>query len=106
MAQPQRRPTSRATRLDSSVNSLYQSLFGDDEAARGVRPPAQLQALLDVEAALADALVDAGVAPARCAAVIRRVARVEDFDVASIAAQAADAGNVAIPLVRQLTERV
>src|SRR5262245_8865137 len=62
--------------------------------------------MLDVEAALADALVEAGVAPARSAAAIRGIARAEDFDLAAIAAQAADAGNLAIPLVRQLTGRV
>jgi 3-carboxy-cis,cis-muconate cycloisomerase len=38
--------------------------------------------------------------------VIRGAARAGDFDLAAIAVQAADAGNVAIPLVRQLTDRV
>src|SRR5262245_15946011 len=94
------------TRLDTLVNGVYGSLFGDDEAARGFAPETQLQAMLDVEAALADALVDAGVAPARCASAIRAVARVERFDLGAIVVQAADAGNLAIPLVRQLTERV
>jgi 3-carboxy-cis,cis-muconate cycloisomerase len=88
------------------VNGLYESLFGDEETARCFTPAAQVQAMLDVEAALADALVDAGVAPARCAPSIRAVARVERFDPGAIARQAADAGNVAIPLVRQLTEQV
>jgi 3-carboxy-cis,cis-muconate cycloisomerase len=88
------------------VNGLYDPLFGDDDAARWFTPPAHVQAMLDVEAALADALADAGVAPARCATVIRGAARAGDFDLAAIAVQAADAGNVAIPLVRQLTDRV
>src|SRR5215813_5337702 len=96
----------RDPRLDSPVNSLYGFLFGDDETARCFMPAAQVQAMLDVEAALADALVDAGVAPARCASSIRAAARVERFDLAAIAAQAADTGNVAIPLVRQLIEQV
>ncbi len=65
-----------------------------------------LQALLDVEVALAVAEAEAGVIPASCVADIRAAARAEAFDAAALAAEAAGAGNVVIPLVRKLTEAV
>ena len=53
--------------------------------------------LYDVEAALADAEVTSGVVPTSCVAPIH---------CAIIAADAVDAGNVVIPVVRHLTARV
>ena len=66
----------------------------------------RLQAMLDVEAALADAEASVGVIPADAATAIRREARAELFDAAALESEAAAAGNLAIPLVRQLTTRV
>ena len=65
-----------------------------------------LQALLDVEVALAVAEAEVGVIPASCVPDIRAAARAEDFDAAALAAEAAGAGNVVIPLVRKLTDAV
>jgi 3-carboxy-cis,cis-muconate cycloisomerase len=65
-----------------------------------------LQALLDVEVALAVAEAAVGVIPAACLPDIRAAARAEGLDVAALTAEAADAGNIVIPLVRQLTELV
>jgi 3-carboxy-cis,cis-muconate cycloisomerase len=65
-----------------------------------------LQALLDVEIALAVAEAEVGVIPASCVNDIRAAARAEAFDTATLLAEAASAGNIAIPLVRRLTEAV
>ena len=69
-------------------------------------PGARLQAMLDVEAALADAEASAGVIPRHAADAIKTACRADLFDVASIEAEAVRAGNLAIPLVRHLTARV
>lgn len=65
-----------------------------------------LQALLDVELALAVAEAEIGVIPASCVPDIRSAARAELFDCAGLVAAAARDGNVVIPLVRELTEAV
>ena len=65
-----------------------------------------LQALLDVEAALAAAEAEAGLIPASCVPDILAAARAENFDAAALAGEAAGAGNLVIPLVRKLTEAV
>jgi 3-carboxy-cis,cis-muconate cycloisomerase len=66
----------------------------------------RLQAMLDVELALAEAAAEVGVVPASCIAPIRSAARADLYDAAALATEAADAGNLAIPLVRQLTRLV
>jgi 3-carboxy-cis,cis-muconate cycloisomerase len=65
-----------------------------------------VQAMLDVEAALAAALADAGVIPSSSVAPIRDAARAELYDLAALADEAARAGNIVIPLVKELTARV
>jgi len=65
-----------------------------------------LQSILDFEAALARALVSAGVAPARVAPVIASKCKASLFGAEKLAEAAALAGNVAIPLVKQLTQAV
>jgi 3-carboxy-cis,cis-muconate cycloisomerase len=76
------------------------------DLARSFSPEARLQAMLDVEAALAEAEASLGVIPATAATAIRTAARVSLYDSAAIAAEARHAGNLAIPLVRHLIERV
>jgi 3-carboxy-cis,cis-muconate cycloisomerase len=65
-----------------------------------------VQALLDVEAALAEALAEAGVIPLTSVAPIRVAARAERYDLTALAAEAEQAGNPVIPLVRHLTRLV
>ncbi len=67
---------------------------------------ARLQAMLDVEAALADAEAATGVIPREAAIAIGSSARAELFDADAIESEAVRAGNRAIPLVRHLTARV
>jgi 3-carboxy-cis,cis-muconate cycloisomerase len=68
--------------------------------------PSVLQALLDVETALARAQADAGVIPASAADAIARAARAEQFDAGAIADAARRSASVVIPLVEALTARV
>ncbi len=67
---------------------------------------ARLQAMLDVEAALAEAEAAIGVIPRAAARSIRACARVESLDESLIESEAQRDGNAAIPLIRQLTARV
>ncbi|WP_394780998.1 3-carboxy-cis,cis-muconate cycloisomerase [Undibacterium sp.] len=62
--------------------------------------------MLDVEAALARAEVKNGVIPEQALAAIEEACEVEAIDLASLAHAAASAGNLAIPLVKQLTANV
>ena len=67
---------------------------------------ARLQAMLDVEGALAGAEASLDIIPRSAAPVIRGACRADLYDAAAIEADARRAGNLAIPLVRQLTRRV
>ena len=67
---------------------------------------ARLQRMLDVEAALARAEAQAGVIPPAAAPAIAAACRAEDFDRAALAEASVKAGNLAIPLVKMLTEAV
>jgi 3-carboxy-cis,cis-muconate cycloisomerase len=86
--------------------TLYSSLFSDPRAAELLSDRALVQAMLDVEAALAAALADVDVVPREAVAAIREAASVDAVDLSALAREAAEAGNVAIPLVRHLTARV
>jgi 3-carboxy-cis,cis-muconate cycloisomerase len=86
--------------------TLFGPLFGDEEVASHLSDRARLQAMLDVEAALADAEADLGIVPRSCATPIRNAARASLYDANAIAAEAAAAGNIAIPLVQHLTRHV
>lgn len=65
-----------------------------------------LQRMLDVEAALAAAEASARVIPRAAVAPIAAACAAKRYDAAAIGAAAANAGNVAIPLVKALTAEV
>lgn len=65
-----------------------------------------LQHMLDFEHALARAEAAAGVIPASAVESIANACHAESFDRQALAAAAAQAGNLAIPLVRMLTAKV
>uniref|UniRef100_UPI0022B196A7 lyase family protein n=1 Tax=Ralstonia pseudosolanacearum TaxID=1310165 RepID=UPI0022B196A7 len=67
---------------------------------------ATVRAMLDVEAALAQAEGEVGVIPAQAVAPIRAVCARATLDLEALGAVAAGAGNLAIPLVKQLTAAV
>jgi len=75
-------------------------------AARHFTFAARLQAMLDVEAALAEAEAALDIIPRSAAPAIRNACRADLYDRAALQADARRDGNLAIPLVRQLTRHV
>ncbi|QGZ56847.1 3-carboxy-cis,cis-muconate cycloisomerase [Paraburkholderia acidiphila] len=69
-------------------------------------PEATLQRMLDVEAALARASAAHGVIPQSAVAAIVEACAADQLDAPALARDAALGGNLAIPLVKQLTARV
>ncbi|MFJ2992620.1 3-carboxy-cis,cis-muconate cycloisomerase [Pandoraea sp. NPDC087047] len=67
---------------------------------------ATLQGMLDFEVALAAAQAEAGLIPAAAVSPITAAARASELDWPALRDDAACAGNLAIPLVKQLTARV
>lgn len=65
-----------------------------------------LQGMLDFEAALALACAQCGVIPESALAAITAQCQAENLDAQALAQAAAGAGNLAIPLVKQLTANV
>jgi 3-carboxy-cis,cis-muconate cycloisomerase len=86
--------------------SLLGPLFRWDDVQESFSDRASLQAMLDFEAALARAEAQAGVIPASAASMIESACAVHRFDPAALARDAANAGNLVIPLIRQLTALV
>jgi 3-carboxy-cis,cis-muconate cycloisomerase len=85
---------------------LFGPLFGDADVAAHLSSRARLQAMLDVEATLAQVQAELGLIPSSAVEPIRAAAQADRYPVAAIAAEAADDGNLAIPLVRHLTRQV
>jgi 3-carboxy-cis,cis-muconate cycloisomerase len=86
--------------------SLFDELFSFAELQQILCDETRIQRMLDFEAALARAEVRTGVIPERAAHKIAEHCRAERFDLSLVAKQAAQSGNVAIPLVKMLTEEV
>jgi 3-carboxy-cis,cis-muconate cycloisomerase len=85
---------------------LLDDLFRSEEVEKALSDRACLQGMLDFEAGLARAEARAGVIPSSAAVVIATKCKAELFDVAELARGAKLAGNVAIPLLKALTELV
>ncbi len=85
---------------------LFDAVLARGAVRDAVSDRAWLQAMLDVEAALARALARAGLVPVEDAETITAACRAEVFDLAALGAAAAEGGNPVIPLVRALTEAV
>jgi 3-carboxy-cis,cis-muconate cycloisomerase len=83
---------------------LFDGVLARGRVREAVGDRAWLQAMLDVEAALARAQARLGLLPADHAEAIARACRAEAFDLAAIGAAAAASGNPVVPLVRALTE--
>lgn len=90
----------------SVSESLLRPLFGDPAVDALFDDRARLQAMLDVEAALARAQARCGVIPADAAAPIAAACDAARYDLPALAAATALAGNPAIPLVKALTAQV
>ncbi|MDF2818816.1 MAG: 3-carboxy-cis,cis-muconate cycloisomerase [Stenotrophomonas rhizophila] len=87
-------------------HALLGSLFGDPEVDALFTDAARLQAMLDVEAALARAQGRCGVIPAEALAPIQAACKAELYSMDALAAGTALGGNPAIPLVKALTATV
>ena len=85
---------------------LNDRLISSDAMLDVFAPKATVQRMLDVEAALARALASARVIPAEAVAPIEAACDADRIDAHALTAAAARAGNLAIPLVKQLTARV
>ena len=85
---------------------LFDNLFRYDAIDRIFSDQEHIQSLLQFEAALARAEAKMGVIPEPDARAIGTACRAENFNVEELAAQAALSGNVAIPLIKKLTELV
>jgi 3-carboxy-cis,cis-muconate cycloisomerase len=85
---------------------LLDPMFAPGPVREVLSDRVRVQRMLDFEAALAHAEAQAGVIPQAAAAPIARCCNVDRLDLAALAEAAAKAGNLAIPLVRQLTALV
>jgi 3-carboxy-cis,cis-muconate cycloisomerase len=85
---------------------LFDKLFRYEAIDRIFSDQAYIQSLLEFEAALARAEAKVGAIPAADAPIIAAACQAEQFNVEELATQAALSGNVAIPLVKKLTELV
>ncbi|HXY50962.1 MAG TPA: 3-carboxy-cis,cis-muconate cycloisomerase [Terriglobales bacterium] len=83
--------------------SLLDPLFGSEAIDKIFADPSRLQRMLDFEAALARAEARAGVIPGSVVAPIVAQCQAGLFDLGALAQSASLAGNLAIPMVKQLT---
>ena len=90
----------------TSSGDLLGPLFASAKMRAALSDAAVLQRMLDVEAALARAEAAAGVIPKSAATPIAAACEARRFDIAGLGIAAAQASNVAIPLVKALTAAV
>ena len=101
------RPGGDADDLASAEpGGLFGALFSSPAVDREISGRAWLQALLDVESALAAAEGRAGLVPEAAAKAIGAHCSARYFDAAGIARRATSSGNPVVPLVRDLTALV
>jgi 3-carboxy-cis,cis-muconate cycloisomerase len=86
--------------------TLFDELFSYSALEQILSDESRIKAMLQFEAGLAKAEAQTGVIPQGAARKIEAQCRTEQFDLAAITKQAALAGNLAIPLVKLLTESV
>ena len=92
--------------MSTALSPFYAPLLSSVAMRAICDDAAYLQAMLDVEAALAAAEAATGVIPASAAGPIAAACRASRFDIAALAQAATQAGNLAIPLVKALTAEV
>jgi 3-carboxy-cis,cis-muconate cycloisomerase len=99
---------SRAPARPSSSTSdgLFDGIYARGDVAAAVGGRAWLQAMLDVEGALARACAREGLIPDDAAEAIAAACRAGDFDLAALARETADHASPVVPLVRALREAV
>ncbi|MER7892582.1 3-carboxy-cis,cis-muconate cycloisomerase [Micromonospora sp. NPDC094482] len=90
----------------SPSDRLLGGLSGAADVDTELGDTSLLQAMLDVEAALARAEAECGLLPAAAAEAIAEQCRAERYDPAALGRAADAAGNPVVPLVRELTAAV
>jgi 3-carboxy-cis,cis-muconate cycloisomerase len=85
---------------------LFEPILTTDALLAATSDRAWLQAMLDVEAALATAQAEVGLVPADAAAAIARCCTADRFDIGALGRAARAGGNPVIPLVHELTAAV
>jgi 3-carboxy-cis,cis-muconate cycloisomerase len=90
----------------SDSGGLFGEVLARGRVREAVGDRAWLQAMLDVEAALARAQAAAGVIATEHAEAIAAACRAERYDIDALGVQAAAVGNPAAPLVRALRAQV
>jgi 3-carboxy-cis,cis-muconate cycloisomerase len=102
-----RKPENQAEQMTSTpLASLTGAMFSTEAMQQVFSAQACLQNMLDFEAALARAEARVGVIPAESAAPIAASCDAARIDLPALENAAALAGNLAIPLVKQLTAAV
>ncbi len=89
--------------VNPADSAVFGTLYGSDAMRAVFDERAYLQAMLDVEAALARAQARLGIIPADAAEAIGRAARIENLDQAEIAASVRNVGYPVVGLVRGLS---
>ncbi len=89
-----------------STSGLFEPIVTTDALLAATGDGAWLQAMLDVEAALAGAEADAGIVPPEAAEAIVEACVADRFDPSEIGRAARLGGNPVIPLVQALREAV
>jgi 3-carboxy-cis,cis-muconate cycloisomerase len=92
--------------MSTSLSPLLAPMLSSPAMRAVCDDVAYLQQMLDFEAALARAEAATGVIPASAAGGIGKACRAEAFDLAGLAEAATRSGNLAIPLVKALTQEV
>src|SRR5439155_19597148 len=90
----------------ASTGSLFGPAFSTDAMRAAFSDRAWLQAMLDVEAALAAAEARVGLIPEEAASAIAGSCRADRFDLEAIGRETVAAGTPVVPLVRALTGAV
>ncbi|MET8090710.1 3-carboxy-cis,cis-muconate cycloisomerase [Micromonospora sp. NPDC005220] len=90
----------------SPSDGLLGGLSGASDVDAELSDPAVLQAMLDVEAALARVTADAGIVPVPAAEAIAEQCRAERYDPAALGRAADATGNPVVALVGELTAAV
>lgn len=94
-----KRPSSRS-------EGLLGPLFGSAAVEQRLSDESLLRAMLQAEAALADASARCGVLPGEAAQLIQHACDHGDFDVDELGASGESAGNPVVPLVRSIVRQV
>ena len=91
---------------DTTSGGLFDGVLARGPVRDAVSDPAWLQAMLDVEVALARARSTVGRLDRAAVESIARACRAEDFDAGAIGRDAAESGNPVVPLVLALRTAV